>query len=86
MLLYLFADAIGMTLWSTSYWLGLEQVTFHALVDAERKRRCDELLRSNTKLNASTICTHVGYIETKSAYHAIKRWYGCGIKELRSRA
>jgi AraC-like DNA-binding protein len=72
------ADALGMS----SSWLGKklksEGTSFTLLLDAERRRRCENLMQINKRFDGPLLARITGYREVESARRSFVRWHGMG--------
>lgn len=63
--------------------LQAEGVCFLNLIDTERKRRCDELLKRNRRADLRGIQRVTG-VSSAHASRCVKRWFGATLPEYRS--
>jgi AraC-like DNA-binding protein len=63
--------------------LRIEGTKFSALLDAERRRRCNDLLTANPHLDGPLLARKTGYNETNSALRSFKGWYGVSLQEFK---
>lgn len=67
------AEALFMSARTLQRKLKAEQVSFSAMLEAERKSRIDNLLKHNT---IAQTAYELGFVEQSSFTHACKKWFG----------
>ena len=61
-----------------------EGTNYTALLEAERRRRCDQLLQEHgRRCYGKIVAAELGYVELNSFYRAFKAWHGTGFTGAR---
>lgn len=79
------AKALGMHRWTLVQTLNSEGTLFMTLLDAERKRRCADLLKINPHSDGGLIAKKCGFSNSNTARRSFKKWFGLGLTEFKSR-
>ena len=81
---YIIADHMGISETTFRRQLQSEGTTYTLLLEAERKRRCSELMaEKGRRAYGKVVAAEVGYKECNSLYRAYKRWHGLCFQDAR---
>lgn len=76
-------DALGVRDRTLRRRLADEGVKFNSLVEAERKRRCHELLANNSHTGGKVLADACGYASLTSFYRAFAAWHNMKFIDAR---
>jgi AraC family transcriptional regulator, mar-sox-rob regulon activator len=75
------AEALGLSNTTMRRRLRAEGVQYYELVEAERLRRCEQLLQDKPMARGKEMMDELGYTELNSFFRAFKRWTGLNFRD-----
>lgn len=79
------AESIGMSVSAMHDHLGKDGVKYSDMLDAERMRRCQQILdKYGRRAYAKRIHDELGFCSISSFYRAFKRWTGQRFSDVRT--
>jgi AraC-like DNA-binding protein len=78
------AKALGTSLTTMRRRLRREGTNFCALREAEKRRRCMELLAKDPRAGGNEIADSCGFSEKNAATRAFRQWFGCALRDYKT--
>lgn len=75
------ADALKISNTTMRRRLRAEGVQYYTLVEAERLRRCEQLLQEKPTMRGKEMMSVLGYTELNSFFRAFRRWTGLNYRD-----